>query len=631
MSRRLKVLISAYACEPNKGSEPEVGWQWSLQMARFHDVTVLTRENNRAAIERELQVLREWQPVPSFVYHDETPHLLDIKKRFSALKMYYILWQRSAHEVVGRLHQETAFDLFHHVTFAAFRYPSAIWGHGVPCVWGPVGGIESIPLRLLPWSHPRSLLKELARDIHNLIQAAPFHILPKRAGATTVTLASTPEMQRAFGRLGFEARLMPTIGLNTKTLPYRAPTENGGPLRLLFVGNIITLKGVDLALHALKESQTSATFTLVGDGDYLPAARSLVKKLGLEKQVEFRGRMSREEVLRLYPNFDVFMFPSLHDTGGYAVIEAMFNELPVVCLDCGGPAVAVREGCGVRVPVSGRGGVISGLARAIRDYDQSPAKRREHGKKAREIILQDYDWDKKGAQMDEVYQQALTLMNSDTRKKTYSGLGGTTHALHKVISFKGVMLALLALLLVGGWGFLSVSELKHEARQIVDDTLPSLSFAGQANAYIVDASRTLLYITTDDPAERTKVRNEIDELSLRTTHYLDEYSQAIFTSEDRTNFDNLVEMRKEYIRIRENVLDLATAGKRQEALARYRDSLLPMHSKVKAASDKLFAYNMEEGRERGKKIMSICTVTQVVLAVTSVLIFLMGFFIGFFK
>ena len=62
MSKRLKVLISAYACEPGKGSEPEVGWQWALQMARHHDVTVLTRANNRQAIEPAIEALRGRQP-----------------------------------------------------------------------------------------------------------------------------------------------------------------------------------------------------------------------------------------------------------------------------------------------------------------------------------------------------------------------------------------------------------------------------------------------------------------------------------------------------------------------------------------------------------------------------------------
>lgn len=631
MSRRLRVLISAYACEPQKGSEPEVGWQWALQMARFHDVTVLTRNNNRNAIERELEILRGKQPLPAFVYHDESPFLLELKRNFSALKLYYILWQRSAHTLIGELHRSKPFDLFHHVTFAAFRYPSAIWGHGVPCVWGPVGGIESIPIRLLPWFHFRSLVREMARDVHNLIQAAPFHVLPKRAAATTVTLASTLEMQRAFARLGFESRLMPTIGLHTGALPYRPRESHGGPLKFLFVGNIITLKGIEFALHALKESGTNATFTLIGDGNYLPAARKLTKKLGIEKQVEFRGRIPRTDVLKLYSDFDVFVFPSLHDTGGYAVIEAMFNGLPVICLDCGGPAIAVRDGCGVRVPASSRAGVISGLAGAFREYDRQRERITEHGQRAREVILRDYDWEKKGMQMDEVYQQAVLRMTDESRKKTYSGMGGATYALQKVVSIKGILLAMLALLLVGGWGFLSVSELKHEARQIVDDTLPGLSYAGEANAYIVDSSRTLFYVIVDDTAERARLRLELNGLTEQTSGYLKAYDQQIFSDEDRQNFENVVRLRDEYLKTREQVLNLATAGRKQEALAMYNDTLLPLHVKVKAAADKMFAFNMREGRERGNRIMAICTITQIVLAVTSVVIFLLGFFIGFLK
>src|SRR5215510_6227488 len=140
MSQRLRVLLSAYACEPGKGSEPEVGWQWALQMARFHDVTVLTRENNRANIESELERLKGRQPLPNFVYHERGAGLLNLKRRSKAVQLYYLLWQRSAWDVIARLHAERPFELMHHVTFAAFRYPVAIWGHGAPCIWGPVGG-----------------------------------------------------------------------------------------------------------------------------------------------------------------------------------------------------------------------------------------------------------------------------------------------------------------------------------------------------------------------------------------------------------------------------------------------------------------------------------------------------------
>src|SRR6266446_4326611 len=128
MSRRLRVLISAYACEPNKGSEPEIGWQWALQMARFHDVTLLTRANNRPTIERAIEAIRHRQPLPDFFYHDEPPFLLRIKRRFGATKLYYILWQCSARRIVAQLHAARHFDLLHHITLGACRYPAAIWG-----------------------------------------------------------------------------------------------------------------------------------------------------------------------------------------------------------------------------------------------------------------------------------------------------------------------------------------------------------------------------------------------------------------------------------------------------------------------------------------------------------------------
>ena len=442
MADRLKVLISAYACEPNKGSEPEVGWQWALQMARFHDVTVLTRANNRPGIEHALESLRSRQPVPQFVYHDLGPFLMKFKRHSRTIKLYYLLWQKSARELIQRLHDLHHYDLMHHVTFAGFRYPSAIWGHGVPCIWGAVGGVESVPVRLLPWRHPVSLAHEALRNINNVLQTASHRVLPSRARATTVILASTPEMQRAFAKFGFAAELMPTIGLKTQELPHRPRLVSDGPLELLFVGNIITLKGIDLALDALKVSGTDATFTLVGSGNYLPAVKKRVEKLGLGNRVSFAGRLPREQVLRIYPQHDVFVFPSLHDTGGYAVIEAMFNELPVICLDCGGPAVAVRAGCGIKLPIGSRTTLITELAAAIRHYDRDRSAILADGKTAREMVLNFYDWDKKGEQMNERYLAAVSKPKSVESSNTgqrYSGVSGDiANFHHRMFSVRGL-------------------------------------------------------------------------------------------------------------------------------------------------------------------------------------------------
>lgn len=408
MSRRKRVLLSAFACEPFKGSEPEVGWQWAMQISRFHDVTVLTRKQYQVPVEKVLKAFPADRPKPEFIYFDLPDWAQRLGRGSVGLRTYYVFWQKKAHGLIGRLHREKPFDVMHHVTFATFRYPTAIWGHGVSSIWGPIGGIESSPTQLFPWEHPVSLVVEAVRNLNNWIQSAPFAKLPKRAAASTKTLVSTIEMQRALAKFGFESQLMPTIGLETEKLSHQSHRQSEGPLKLLFVGKLIGLKGIDLALRALKASGTNATFTLIGTGNYQATAERTAKSLGLGERVMFLGQLPREKVLKIYGEFDAMLFPSLHDTGGFAVIEAMFNELPVICLDCAGPAVGVREGCGVKVSVQqNRERVIEALAAGIRRYDQDRQLLLSHGKAARQSVLENYDWEKKGNQMNEVYEEVL--------------------------------------------------------------------------------------------------------------------------------------------------------------------------------------------------------------------------------
>ena len=63
----MKILLSAYACEPNKGSEPAVGWNWARTLVgQGHSVHVITRSNNRTAIEPAIE--REQLPLAVSYY-----------------------------------------------------------------------------------------------------------------------------------------------------------------------------------------------------------------------------------------------------------------------------------------------------------------------------------------------------------------------------------------------------------------------------------------------------------------------------------------------------------------------------------------------------------------------------------
>ena len=98
--QKLKLLISAYACEPGKGSEPGVGWRWALETAALgHDVWVLTRSNNEPAIAHQLAVLGH----PSnlhFLYYDLPPSLRWWKRGGLTVHLYYLLWQWGAYKFI---------------------------------------------------------------------------------------------------------------------------------------------------------------------------------------------------------------------------------------------------------------------------------------------------------------------------------------------------------------------------------------------------------------------------------------------------------------------------------------------------------------------------------------------------
>jgi len=416
MNRRLKILMSAYACEPGKGSEPEVGWQWALQMSRFHDVTVLTRANNRTAIEGARAQLAELTCPPRFVYHDLAPLWTKLKKRLNATQLYYIQWQRSARARVSALHREHRFDLLHHTTFASCRYPIAITGHGTASLWGPVGGMESVPVSLLSWRHPLSVLKEIARNASNAFQSSVAGPLRGRASACSKVLASTEAMQRVLRELGIDSELMPTIGMNPEELPFREHSRAAGPLRIVYAGNLMAFKGLALVIEAMHRSGTDSTLTLIGSGDQQASLEDLARRLGLASRVRFLGRLPRADVLRLYPDYDLSVFLSLRDTGGYAVLESMLNELPVICFDCGGPALAVQPECGIRIPVTNRDAVVNAIASALRFYDQDRTALRRHGKNARAAVLTNYSWENKAREMDRIYQ--ATTSGSSTSSAT---------------------------------------------------------------------------------------------------------------------------------------------------------------------------------------------------------------------
>ncbi|MDD5363776.1 MAG: glycosyltransferase family 4 protein [Gallionellaceae bacterium] len=356
----MKILLSAYACHPTSGSESRLGWQWAKQLAsRGHDVWVITRGVMQQDIEHHLTT--ESQPGNlNFIYHEcraLLPWLKLFKARFRYI--YYYFWQWGAYQAAMQAHVQNGFDLVHHVTWVQYRAPSFMGRLGIPFIFGPVGGGEASPWNLRSVIGLRQWGVDLMRDGWSLLASIDplvrrtYHEAIRIPVTSVDTLNKLPPWARAKARLQLAIAYEPSAELQLR----RADLQNIGGVKLLYVGRFLGLKGMALGLAAFAAVASrfpDASLTLVGEGPVGPAWHRLADRLGIAGRVHWIDWLPHAEVEALYANHDVLLFPSLHDSGGLVLLEAMSRGLPVVCLNLGGPGMLVDETCGIRVEVAGR-------------------------------------------------------------------------------------------------------------------------------------------------------------------------------------------------------------------------------------------------------------------------------------
>lgn len=348
----MKVLLGAYACEPNKGSEPGIGWNWAVEIARLgHEVHVLTRANNRPAINAAL-ASRDWPENLHFHYYDLKPWQRFWKRGTRGLYPYYFLWQLGAARMAAELHRSERFDLVHQLTFGGIRLPTFLWKLRAPLIIGPLGGGETTP-RQLRRGHPfAGKLEDAIRDLSNTLIAFDPSVVAAFDRAEVI-LAKTGESRAALpARFQQKCEVRGDIGVRMPQSPADRGAHTG--LRLLYLGRFVYWKGMRLGLRAFAlaaKHDPSITLTMVGDGPERDAWKRLAIELGIDGKVVWHGWRPHDELEQLWQEHDILLFPSLRDSSGSVIFEAAAHGLPIVCFDLAGPGTIVTEQCGVKVDV----------------------------------------------------------------------------------------------------------------------------------------------------------------------------------------------------------------------------------------------------------------------------------------
>ena len=325
----MRVLLSAFACCPGKGSEPATGWQWAGALADLgHEVTVLTWSAQREEIIASCPqgVDFHFIDIPTSPLPSGTKHLW----AYDA----YGRWQDAALRVVKTLAQE--YDVAHHVTYGGLHMGSTLWRLPIPLLYGPIGGGQTAPAnywRYFGRAWPAEILRTASTG--RLLELSRCSKTIRHAAMILVDNSETADVCRRLGAT--DVRYFLSYGLPSDWLTGPRSRPTGVPV-VFWVGRLLPRKAPTLAIQAFAELRRTmpARMIMVGDGPLRGQVHAMVKQFGLTEDVELLGHVRWDEVRRLYESASVLLFTSLRESFGAPFLEALGKGLPAVALDLHG-------------------------------------------------------------------------------------------------------------------------------------------------------------------------------------------------------------------------------------------------------------------------------------------------------
>jgi len=422
---RPRILLSAYQCGPGMGSVSQIGWHWYRRLAERLPTTLLTHARNRDAIEAaggpvadsEIRYVdTEWFAGPLYRVASrlfpKSEHAV-----FLVSSVDFYVYDREALRI-ARAERERGvqWELVHAPTPVSPLAATRLYRLGLPVVLGPWNGNLGTPkgFRALlradsPWLYP---IRHLGRVADALIGGTRHASMILTA--TEATLAGIPRTYRDRCVAMLENGVEPETFVPT---PWPAPpqpassAEEAEPLRLVFVGRLVPFKGIGLLLAALARLKVQVKVPLrlriIGDGPMAEEWRAESERLGLQAEVSFAGALPAPAVAVEIAAAHCFCLPSVRESGGAVLLEAMACARPVIAVGFGGPAEIVDDEVGQLLPATDPDAVIEGLVRALEGLVQDPEAWRRRGEAGRNRVEARYSWDAKVDRAVALYRQLL--------------------------------------------------------------------------------------------------------------------------------------------------------------------------------------------------------------------------------
>lgn len=410
----MRILLAAFACHPELGSESGVGWKAVTALAQHHSVHVLTSLGAKEATQSTLASGQ--YPNISFTYFGTNARYSE-NRMLARLQSWtrYLNWLNQLLPLAKDL-GTGRYDVAHHITYSSWRVPSPLWQLSIPFIWGPVGGAAEFPAHLLNKLSLNSAMFEIARGFSNRMayQSSSLRACVRNSAAV---VASNKETFDKLARLRgtdeglytvfptfFTAQQVETIKCDP------SQKDKSYPLRLFTGGNIIGSKGLIFALEALALiSKKGIPWRLIvgGYGPEIPFLERKARDLGIRNFIQFHRGFSGDEYINKLKEAHIFILPSFRENAGITMLEAMLAGCVPVIIDASAQAAAVDSKCGFKIAAGKAADITAGLANAIEFLALNPETRLEMGRKASDVVTHRLCEETYVRKISEIYQEAL--------------------------------------------------------------------------------------------------------------------------------------------------------------------------------------------------------------------------------
>ena len=390
------ILVSAYGCEPNRGSESGVGWNWVLQLAKNNTLHVVTRSNNRQPIESCLP--SDVAKNITFHYYDCPSWIRKMKRGDKGLYLYYTCWQIGAKKIFKQLAKQYSFDYAWHLSFGSWWMPTTLHTVGIPFIYGPLGGGDGVPKAFLKSLPLKDRIIQSFRYV--LTGTAWMNPLVMQPARKAVAILCRTENNREFlpDSLKKKAKVVLETAMDMGEMPAIQEKKEIDIPHFITTGRLVPFKNLSCAIKALAivRKKHDFRYTIIGKGPVKKELKALVDEFGLGENISIKGQMPRNELLEQLVGADAYLFPSLREGGSWALMEAMAMGLPPVCLNWTGMKLICDESSAMLIDVTNPNQMVLDFSDAICQLIESPDMMRKKGNAARKRMKDEFNWQSKG-------------------------------------------------------------------------------------------------------------------------------------------------------------------------------------------------------------------------------------------